>query len=44
VGKASECEIRNEKKLKALAGEFGIELAGKDKETIARWLASTVLD
>ncbi len=42
--KASGYEIRDEVKLKALAAEFGIETAGKDKHVIAKELALAVLD
>lgn len=42
--KASGYEIKDEGKLKALAAEFGIETASKDKHVIAKELALAVLD
>lgn len=42
--KTSGYEIKDEKKLKALAAEFGIETTGKGKHELARELALAVLD
>jgi len=44
ANKASGYTIKDEKKLDALASEFGIDTAGKSKEEIAGELARAVLD
>jgi len=43
-GKIAGYAIKDEKKLKALATEFGLEVQGKSPEEIARQLAEAILD